>query len=80
MRRWFEPLFRLLPNLAFKIKHIAVSGSPWDTTIVVEWGDTAPLPGGRPYVNDGVHVMRMRWGKVIPKSWLSPSAGWRQRA
>jgi ketosteroid isomerase-like protein len=59
MRRWFEPLFRLLPNLAFKIKHIAVSGSPWDTTIVVEWRDTAPLPGGRPYVNDGVHVMRM---------------------
>jgi hypothetical protein len=50
MRRWFEPLFRLLPNLAFNIKHVAVSGSPWDTTIVVEWRDTAPLPGGTPYV------------------------------
>jgi ketosteroid isomerase-like protein len=59
-----QRLFRLLPHLAFNVKHIAVSGSPWNTTIVVEWRDTATLPGGTPYVNDGVRVMRMRWGKV----------------
>jgi ketosteroid isomerase-like protein len=64
MRLWFQRLFRLLPHLAFNVKHIAVSGSPWNTTIVVEWRDTATLPGGTPYVNDGAHVMRMRWGKV----------------
>ena len=64
MRNWFQRLFRLLPHLAFNVKHIAVSGPPWDTTIVVEWRDTATLPGGAPYVNDGVHVIRMRWGKV----------------
>jgi ketosteroid isomerase-like protein len=64
MRRWFERLFRLFPQLAFNIKHIAVSGPPWDTTIVVEWRDTAALPGGASYVNDGAHVMRMRWGKL----------------
>jgi ketosteroid isomerase-like protein len=64
MRNWFQRLFRLLPHLAFNIKHTAVSGPPWDTTIVVEWRDTATLPGGAPYVNDGVHVIRMRWGRV----------------
>jgi ketosteroid isomerase-like protein len=64
MRNWFQRLFRLLPHLTFNIKHISVSGPPWDTTIVVEWRDTATLPGGAPYVNDGAHVIRMRWAKV----------------
>ena len=46
---------RAVPAPAFNIKHISVSGPPWDTTIVVEWRDTATLPGGAPYVNDGAH-------------------------
>jgi ketosteroid isomerase-like protein len=65
MRRWFERLHRLTQGLDFTVKHIAVSGMPWDTTIVVEWRDTAMLVTGDPYVNDGVHVARMRWGKVV---------------
>jgi ketosteroid isomerase-like protein len=65
MRRWFERLFRLNHNLSFIIKHVAVGGPPWNTTAVVEWRDTAVLATGTDYVNDGVHVIRMRWGKVI---------------
>lgn len=65
MRRWFERLFRLNRDLSFTIKHVAVAGPPWDTTAVVEWRDTAVLATGADYVNDGVHVVRMRWTRVV---------------
>ncbi|CAM3125270.1 SnoaL-like domain-containing protein [Sphingomonas antarctica] len=65
MRAWFERLYRLSPDLNFTIKHIAVSGWPADTTVTIEWRDTATLADGSPYVNDGVHVVRMKWGKVV---------------
>lgn len=65
IRAWLERLMRVLPGLRFKIKHIAVSGWPWATTVVVEWRDFATLAGGVPYVNDGAHAIQIRWGKVI---------------
>jgi ketosteroid isomerase-like protein len=65
MRRWFERLFRLFPNLRFEIHSIATSGGPWDTDVVVEWTDRATPADGKDYVNSGVHVIRMRWGKVV---------------
>jgi ketosteroid isomerase-like protein len=65
LRRWFERLRSLNKQLAFTVKHIAVSGGPWDTTAVVEWRDTATLANGSAYVNDGSHVVRIRWGRVV---------------
>ncbi|MCG6122249.1 MAG: nuclear transport factor 2 family protein [Microvirga sp.] len=65
MRKWFERLFRLNRNLDFEVKHVAVSGWPWDTTVTVEWSDSAVLANAEPYLNNGVHVVRMRWGKVV---------------
>lgn len=65
MRQWFERLFRLNRNLDFDIKHIAISGGPWDTTATVEWSDSAVLANGAPYINHGVHVVRMKWGRVV---------------
>lgn len=65
MRKWFERLFRLNRNLNFDIRHVAVAGWPWDTTVSVEWSDSATLANDAPYINDGVHVVRMRWGKVV---------------
>jgi ketosteroid isomerase-like protein len=65
LRLWFQRLFRLFPNLRFEIHSIAVSGWPWDTRVVVEWTDRATPADGEDYVNFGVHVMRMRWGKVV---------------
>ncbi len=65
MRRWFERLFRLNRNLDFDLKHIAVSGGPWDTTAVVEWTDSARLADGTSYLNTGVHVVRMKWGRIV---------------
>lgn len=65
LRLWFERLYRLFPRLSFSVKHIAVSGWPWDTTVVVEWHDKATLATGAPYDNDGVHVVRLRWGRLV---------------
>lgn len=64
-RPWLERLIRVLPGLHFHIKKIAVSGMPWNTTVVVEWRDFATLADGAPYVNDGTHVIGLRWGKVV---------------
>lgn len=64
MRAWFERLFRLNQALRFTVKRVVASGLPWDTTIVAEWRDSATLANGDSYVNDGVHVIRLRWGRV----------------
>lgn len=64
-RPWLERLVRVLPGLHFEIKKVAVSGLPRNTTVVVEWRDFATLAGGVPYVNDGTHVIGLRWGKVV---------------
>jgi ketosteroid isomerase-like protein len=65
MRQWFQRLYRLSPGLNFEIKNIVVSGFPWNTTIAVEWIDTATPADGSPYVNEGVHIIKMVWGKVV---------------
>ena len=65
MREWFGRLFRLSPGLAFEIRNVAVSGWPWNTTVAVEWIDRATPADGSPYVNEGVHIIKMRWGKVV---------------
>lgn len=65
LRRWFERLYRLFPNLQFTVKHIAVSGPPWNTSALIEWRDAATPADGVPYVNDGTHVIRLRWGKLV---------------
>ena len=65
IRAWLQRLMRVLPGIRFQIKHMAVSGAPWNTTVVVEWRDYATLADGTQYVNDGAHAIRLRWGKVI---------------
>jgi ketosteroid isomerase-like protein len=62
--RWFERLGRVMPRLQFEIKHIWVKGMPWNTTVIVQWVATTALQNGDLYVNPGVHIITLRWGKV----------------
>lgn len=64
MRRWFERFGRVLPNLQIKVNHIWVKGLPWHTTVFARWDGTATLLNGDTYVNRGLHVFTLRWGKV----------------
>ena len=63
--RWFERLGRLCPTLKLTVRDVWVKGWPHNTTVVIRWVGTQTLPDDAPYVNHGVHVIRMRWGKVF---------------
>src|ERR1700729_94806 len=62
---WFERLGRLCPTLKLTVRDVWVKGWPHNTTVVIRWVGTQTLPDDAPYVNHGVHVSRMRWGKVF---------------
>ena len=64
LRRWFERLARVLPNLHLEINDIWVKGWPWHTTVFVQWDGSATLLDGGPYSQHAVHVITLRWGKI----------------
>ena len=65
LRRWFERLFLLFPELHFEVKEVAVRGLPWDATIMVQWENRGRARDRQSYANQGAHVLRLRWGRVI---------------
>jgi ketosteroid isomerase-like protein len=64
MGRWFERLYRLIPELHFDLKRIVVRGWPWDLTVAVEWSDHGRASDGVPYENEGAHWIRIQRGKA----------------
>jgi ketosteroid isomerase-like protein len=65
LRRWFERLGLVLPNLHLTVNNIWVKGWPWHTTVFAQWDATATLLNGdASYVNRGLHVFTLRWGRV----------------
>jgi ketosteroid isomerase-like protein len=65
LSRWFQRLGRLAPTLKLNVQDVWVKGWPHHTTIIIRWTATQDLVDGSPYQNHGVHVVRMRWGKVV---------------
>ncbi len=65
LRRWFERLGRLCPTLKITVHDVWVKGLPHNTTIIIRWTATQTLPDHSPYDNHGVHIVRMRWGKIV---------------
>jgi ketosteroid isomerase-like protein len=65
LRRWFERLGRLSPTLRLTVRDVWVKGLPHNTTIIIRWTATQTLPDSSPYENHGVHIVRMRWGKIV---------------
>ncbi|TIN07184.1 MAG: nuclear transport factor 2 family protein, partial [Mesorhizobium sp.] len=63
--RGFERLGRVLPNLHLTVNRVWVKGWPWHTTVFAQWDGTATLLNGdASYINSGLHVFTLRWGKV----------------
>ena len=65
LRKWFDRLGRLGPNLKLTVRDVWVKGWPWDTTVILRWTATDILVDGGKYQNHGVHIVRMKWGKVF---------------
>jgi len=65
VRAWYVRLQAIFPDLYFEIDSIAVNGMPWNTLACVEWRDRFTLRDGSARGNQGVHVLRLRWGKVV---------------
>jgi ketosteroid isomerase-like protein len=65
MGLWFERVYRLIPDLQFEVRRIAVKGWPWDMMVAVEWADHGHASDGVPYENEGAHWIRLRRGKAV---------------
>jgi ketosteroid isomerase-like protein len=65
LRGWFERLGRVAPTLHLTVKDVWVKGWPHNTVVIMRWDATATNADGSPYENHGVHIIRMRWGKVV---------------
>jgi ketosteroid isomerase-like protein len=65
LRRWFDRLSRLGPTLRLRVEDVWVKGLPHNTVVIIRWTATQTLPDGSPYVNHGVHIVRMRWGRIL---------------
>ena len=63
--QWLQRLYRLIPEIEFEVGDVAVRGWPWDTAVAVEWTDRGKAADGTPYVNQGSHWIRLRWGKAV---------------
>ena len=62
-RCWYERLYRLLPDIAFDLRAVRISGPPWNTLIAVDWIETNSAGGVRTYT-PGAHLVRLVWGKM----------------
>ncbi|GAC1311337.1 MAG: nuclear transport factor 2 family protein [Steroidobacteraceae bacterium] len=65
LREWFGRLGRLGATLKITVHDVWVKGMPWNTTIIVRWSATQDMPDKSPYLNRGVHIVRMAWGKIV---------------
>ena len=63
--RWLGRLGRLGTGLTLTVRDVWVKGLPHNTVIIVRWSATDKLPDGSTYNNHGVHIIRMRWGKIV---------------
>jgi ketosteroid isomerase-like protein len=62
---WYARLRVVFPDLRFEVQAVAVHGLPWNTVALVEWRDEFTLRDGTRGGNQGVHVLRLKWGKVV---------------
>ena len=63
--QWFVRLFSIFPDLKLRPEVILVNGSPWNTVVATRFIVSATLPDGRPYMNQGMQFIRLRWGRIV---------------
>ncbi|MFE7559036.1 nuclear transport factor 2 family protein [Kitasatospora sp. NPDC057500] len=64
IQRWYDRLAEVMPDLRFEVKKVVAKGWPWDTVAFAEWVDHLTDREGNRYSNQGVHVVRIKWGRI----------------
>ena len=65
VREWFQEMLRRFPGIQIVPREVVVNGWPWNTVIATHLMISAPRPGGREYRNEGMQLLRLRWGRVV---------------
>jgi ketosteroid isomerase-like protein len=65
VRAWFQKIHGFFPDLRLEPTSICVSGWVWNTLVVTHFRVSASLPNSAQYNNQGVQVLRIRWGKIV---------------
>ena len=64
VEKWFGRLLRLFRS-TFRLQSVRVVGWPWNTEVFNVFEDRVVPAVGEPYVNRGVQVVRLRWGRAV---------------
>jgi ketosteroid isomerase-like protein len=65
IRQWYARLAEVFPGIRFDIEKLIVAGPPWRTEAAVEWRDEVRDRDGQGLPNQGVFIVRLRWGKAV---------------
>jgi ketosteroid isomerase-like protein len=65
VREWFREMQRLFPGIRIEPLDVVVNGWPWKTVVANHLAISATLEDGRPYRNEGMQLLRLRWGRVV---------------
>jgi ketosteroid isomerase-like protein len=65
VRVWFDLVHRLFPTLKIEAKRIFIAGWPWDMWATVQFHVSDTLPDGNLYDNNGVQMLRIRFGRIV---------------
>jgi ketosteroid isomerase-like protein len=65
VREWFRQMLALFPGIRIEPREVVVNGWPWNTVIATHLMIEGTLEGGRQYTNEGMQLLRLRWGRVV---------------
>jgi len=65
VRQFFQETLRLFPGIQIVPQDVTVSGWPWNTIVANHFTVSAPRPDGLEYRNEGMQLLRLRWGRVV---------------
>jgi ketosteroid isomerase-like protein len=65
VREWFRHMLELFPGIRIEPREVVVNGWPWNTVVATHLEISATLADGRPYRNEGMQLLRLRWGRVV---------------
>ena len=61
----FRDMLGRFPGIRIEPVEVLVNGWPWKTVVATRLAISATLPDDRPYTNEGMQLLRLRWGRVV---------------